>query len=325
MRTLQVANAIREAMLEELKRDPNVVLMGEDVAAMGSSLGTSTGFKEMFGTERIIDTPICESGQASFALGMAMAGKRVILEYMMADFQAYAFDGLVNQLAKQRYISGGLWKYSVTVRMPHGAGIMVGAHHSQSVDGWYTNVPGLKIVAPTTSKDVFGLLKASVRGDDPVIILEPKFALGIPGELPDSEEDYVGEFGKANLVREGKDVTVISYQYALACAQDAASDLEDDIDCEIIDLVSLIPYDKDAILRSVKKTGRVVIAHESPLRGGFGGEIAAFIAENAFADLKAPIVRVGSKNTPIPYGPSEEFVMISTKDIKKAIRKVMAE
>jgi pyruvate dehydrogenase E1 component beta subunit len=277
-----------------------------------------------FGPERIIDAPVCESAQSSFATGMAMAGKRVILEYMMVDFQAYAFDGIVNQLAKQRYISGGLWKFPVTIRMSQGAGTMVGAHHSQCAEGWYQNVPGLKICAPSNAKDSYGILKAAIRDDDPVIVLEPKFALGMPGEVPDASEDFVQEIGKASVIQEGADVTVIGYQYGLATAQDAIEDLEDDgISCEIIDLVSLIPYDKETILESVKKTGRVVIVHEAPVRGGFGGEIAAFIAENAFDSLKAPIMRVGGKNIPIPYGPSEEYIQPSTKEVKSAIRKVM--
>jgi pyruvate dehydrogenase E1 component beta subunit len=316
--------AITEAMREELNRDSNVVLIGEDVAAMGSSLGTSIGFAAEFGTERILDMPVCESAQASFAAGMAMAGKRVILEYMMVDFQAYAFDGIVNQLAKQRYISGGLWEFPVTIRMSQGAGTMVGAHHNQCAEGWYQNVPGLKLCAPGNAKDTYGILKAAIRDNDPVIVFEPKFAMGIPAEVPDADEDFVLEIGKANVVQEGGDVTVIGYQYGLAIAQDVAEDLEDDgISCEVIDLVSLIPYDKETILKSVRKTGRAVIVHESPVRGGFGGEIAAFIAENAFDSLKAPVVRVGGKNLPIPYGPSESHVLPSEKEIKAAIRSVV--
>jgi len=298
--------------------------MGGDVAAMGSSLGTSVGFAKEFGSDRIIDMPICESGQASFAVGMAMAGKRVILEYMMVDFQAYAFDGLINQMAKQRYISGGLWKLPITVRMTQGAGILVGAHHSQCAEGWYQNVPGLKMCAPGNAHDTYGILKAAIRDDDPVIVFEPKFALGKPGSVPDEEEDFVLEIGKAKLLREGKDITIIGYQYGLAVAQEVAGKLEQEgVDCELLDLVSLIPYDKEAILKSVKKTGRVVMVHEAPVRGGFGGEIVSFIAENAFSDLKAPIVRVGSKEFPIPYGPGERFVRIGAEEVEAAIRRVL--
>jgi len=324
MRNLMTALAIKEAMREELIRDPKLVLMGEDVAAMGSSLGTSIGFAKEFGLDRIIDTPICESAQASFAAGMAMAGRPVILEYMMVDFQAYAFDGLINQLAKQRYISGGLWEYPVTIRMSQGAGSMVGAHHSQCGEGWYQNVPGLKICAPGNARDAYGILKTAIRDTDPVIVLEPKFAFGISSEVPDAEEDFTLELGKANVIQEGDDVTIIGYQYGLTTAQDVVEELEDeDISCEIIDLVSLIPYDKETILKSVRKTGRAIIVHEAPVRGGFGGEIAAFIAENAFDSLKAPIIRVGGKNLPMPYGPAEVYMQPSSEEIEAAIRKIL--
>jgi acetoin:2,6-dichlorophenolindophenol oxidoreductase subunit beta len=324
MKTINVTTAIREALEEEFKRDPNTVLIGEDVGKMGSALGTSVGLIDIFGPERIIDMPICEASQGSFAVGLAMAGKKVVFEVMLADWSTYPFDAIVNQMAKQRYISGGCWKFPITVRMPQGAGTTVGAHHSQSPEAWYTNVPGLKIVAPTTPRDVKGLMKAAIRGEDPVVFFEPKFAYGIPGEVPD--EDYTVEIGKANVIKEGSDVTIIGWQYALTITQDMVEDLEDaGISCELIDLVSLVPYDKETILKSVKKTGRVVIVHEAPLRGGFGGEIAAFIAENAFSDLKSPIIRVGSKDCPHPCGPGEEYVMIDPRDIKKAVRKVVGK
>ncbi len=326
MRTISTAAAIREALEEEMRRDANVILMGEDVGKMGSALGTCGGLLDIFGPERVIDMPICEASQASFAVGLATAGKKVVLEIMLADWSTYAFDAIVNQMAKQRYISGGRWRFPITVRMPQGAGTLVGAHHSQSPEAWYTNVPGLKIAVPTTPRDTKGIMKAAIRGNDPVLIFEPKFAYGIPGEVPEPSEDYTVEFGKANIIREGSDVTIIGWQYALATAQDLAEELEEEgIHSELIDLVSLVPYDQETLLRSVKKTGRAVIVHEAPLRGGYGGEIASFISENAFRDLKGPVVRVGSKNCPHPYGPGEEYVMIDAKDVRQAVLKALKE
>ena len=324
MRRIFTQQAILEAQDEELSRNPNVILIGEDVGSMGSALGTSVGLMDKYGPERVIDMPISEASHASFAVGMAHAGKHVILEYMLADFSTYGFDGIVNQMAKQRYLSAGQWKCPVTVRLPQGAGTMVAAHHSQSPEGWYTNVPGLKIAVPTTAYDCKGILKAAIRGDDPVLVFEPKFALGIVGEVPDKDVDYTVELGKAKVIREGTDISVIGWQYALTTASDLAADLEDEgISCELVDLVSLVPYDKETILKSVRKTGRAVIVHEAPLRGGFGAEIAAFIQENAFSDLKGPVLRVGSRNCPHPYGPREEEIMISRKDIKRAIYKAL--
>lgn len=324
MRQIMGAQAILEAMKEEMERDENVVLIGEDVASMGSSLGTSIGFAEQFGVERVIDVPICEASQGSLALGMSHMGKRVILEYMMGDFSAYAFDSIVNQIAKQRYISSGLWKNPITIRMSQGAGIMVGAHHSQIVKSWYTNVPGLKIVAPTFAREIKGILKAAIREDDPVLVLEPKCTFGVASEVGEYGEDYVIEIGKARIAQEGSDVTIISYQYGLLMALDAAEELEEEgISCEVIDLISLIPYDKQAILESVRKTGRAVVVHEGPKRCGFGGEIAAMIAEEAFDALKAPIIRIGGKNCPVPYGLNEDCVLFDSDEIVEAIEKIM--
>lgn len=326
MRTIQTVTAIREALDEEFARNPNTILIGEDVGKMGSALGTSIGLLDKYGADRIIDAPICEAVHASFSVGMAHAGKHVVLEYMLADFSSYGFDGIVNQMAKQRYLSAGKWKIPVTVRMPQGAGSLVAAHHDQSPEGWYTNVPGLKIAVPTTPYDCKGILKTAIRGDDPVLVFEPKYAYGLLGEVPDEGVDYTVPLGKARIVKEGTDVSIIGWQFALTVAGDLAEDLEEEgISCELLDLVSLVPYDKEAILNTVKKTGHVVIVHEAPLRGGFGGEIASFIAENAFADLKGPIVRVGSKNCPHPYGPAEEEIQPSKKDIKKAIYKALGK
>jgi len=325
MRSLMTIPAITEAMREELRRDSDVILMGEDIATMGSALGTAFGLAQEFGPERVFDTPVCESAQASFAAGMAMGGKRVILEYMMADFQAYAYDGIVNQLAKQRYTSSGIWKFPVTIRMPHGSGFMVGIHHSQCAESWYANVPGLKICVPGNALDVYGILKSAIRDDDPVIVLEPKYAFGSPSDVPEPEEDYTWPIGKAKVLREGTDVTIVGYQLGLLIASGVAEELaRQGISCEVIDLVSIVPYDKEAILKSVQKTGRALVVHESPIRGGFGGEIAAFIGEYAYDCLKAPVMRSAGKNFPVPYGPGEKFIQPSGEEMAEKIIKMMA-
>lgn len=324
MRSLMTIPAITEAMREEMRRDSNIILIGEDVAAMGSSLGTCIGLVNEFGPERVFDMPICEAAQASLAMGMSMMGKRVILEYMMVDFQAYAFDSIVNQLAKQRYVSGGLWNFPVTIRMPHGAGFMTGVQHSQCGESWYANTPGLKICAPGNALDVYGILKAAIRDDDPVIVLEPKYAFGMASNVPDAAEDYVVEIGKAKVVREGTDVTIVGYQWGILLATQVAEEFaKNGISCEIVDLISLVPYDKETILNSVRKTGRAIVVNESSKRGGYGGEIASCIAEYAFDSLKAPVLRVAGKNLPVPYGPAERLIQPSGEDLAEAITNIM--
>ncbi len=322
MRQISYAQALNEAMAEEMRKDKNVFLMGEDVGVMGGWLGHTIGLYEEFGAERVIDTPIAESGLANIANGMAMAGKRPILEIQFGDFLGLAFDAVGNQGPKFRYMSGGELKVPAVFRSLQGGGFGAAAQHSQCVEAWFMNLPGLKIAVPTTPYDVKGLLKAAVRDDDPVLFLEHKALLGVKGEVP--EEEYIVPLGKAKVVKEGKDVTIIALQNLVYHSIEAAKELEEEgISVEIIDPRTLIPLDSQTIFSSVKKTGKVVIAHEAPKRGGVGGEISAFITENCFESLKAPIKRVAALNIPIPFGIPEKYCLPNKDHIVKAVKELV--
>ncbi len=308
MRTITYAQATLEAMAEEMRRDEKVFFMGEDVAMMGGAFGQSMGLLQEFGEERVIDTPICESGIANFANGAAMAGMRPVIEIQFADFLGLAFDAVSNQGPKFRYMSGGEWSVPVVVRSPQGGGFGAACQHSQCVEAWFMNLPGLKIVIPTTPYDVKGLLKSAIRDDDPVLFLEHKALYAVKGEVP--TEEYTVPLGEARIVREGKDITIIAIQSMVYQAQEAAVELEKEgISVEIIDPRTVIPLDKETIFTSVRKTGRVVIAHEAPKRGGVGAEISAVITEHCFGDLKAPIMRIGALNIPLPFGLPEKYCL----------------
>jgi pyruvate dehydrogenase E1 component beta subunit len=303
---MSYCQALIEAQKEELLCDENVLIIGEDIETFGGCFGQTAGLYEMFGGERVMNMPISESGYTGMGVGLAMVGKRPIVELMFADFGAYAFDSIANQAVKMRYQSGGQWKVPMVIRAAQGAGVCAGETHSQCVEGWFQNIPGLKIAVPSTPADALGLLKTAVRDDDPVLFLEHKALLGMRGEVPDG--DYTIPFGEANIVREGRDVTIIAYQVMLRHAIAAAAELaEKGIEAEIIDPRTLWPFDYKKIAASVAKTGRVLIVHESPLRGGIGGEIAAFIADACFSDLKAPIKRLGAADCFIPFNEAEFF------------------
>lgn len=320
MRTITIGQAINEAQREEMERDPNVFLIGEDVGVMGGVLGQNVGLYEKFGPNRVLDAPICESGYAEFGVGAAMAGKRPIVEMMFADFAVLAVSAIGNG-AKMRYCAAGNLKTPVVFRCPQGGGINAGATHSQCIEGWFMNFPGLKIVMPATPYDFKGLLKTAIRDDDVVLFLEHKTMYGIKGEVP--EEEYTIPLGEAKVVREGKDVTIIALQAMLCEAMDAAVQLEKEgISAEIIDPRTLIPLDKKTIGKSVAKTGRVVIAHEGPKRGGAGAEISAVISENFYSSLKSPIVRVGAANCPLPFV-LEECILPNKEDILNAVYTAM--
>jgi len=322
MREILYGQAIAEAQLEELQRDNNVVLIGLDVEKMGGSFGQCAGIIEAIGPERVMNTPICESGYTGMGVGMAMLGKRPIVELQFADFGAYAFDSIANQAAKTRYMSGGQWTVPMVIRACQGAGFGAGAQHSQCIEGWFQNIPGLKIVVPSTPADAKGLLKAAVRDDDPVLYLEHKALLAIKGEVDD--EDDVVPIGKGKIVKEGKDVTIIAYQLMLYRALEAAAELEKEgIQVEIIDPRTIYPLDVEMITDSVKKTRRALIVHEHPKRGGIGGEIAAVITENCFKELKVPVKRIGAANCPLPFGMTEQYCMPSSADIVKGVKELL--
>ncbi|MDD4504453.1 MAG: alpha-ketoacid dehydrogenase subunit beta [Clostridiaceae bacterium] len=322
MREITFSQAVMEAQMEEMERDQNVFIIGEDVAKMGSAFGQCAGLYQKFGPSRIFNMPIAESGYVNFAVGAAMAGKRPIAEMQFADFIVMAFDAVGNQGPKQRYMSGGELSVPLTVRAPQGAGFGAAAQHSQCVEGWFMNFPGLKIVMPSNAYDAKGLLKTAIRDNDPVLFIEHKALLGMKGEVPEGE--YTIPLGQAKVVKEGKDVTIIALQALVYQAMEAAEELaKEGINVEIVDPRSLIPLDKKTIGQSIKKTGRVVIAHEAPKRGGFGGEISAVISENFFPYLKAPIKRLGAANVPLPFGMPEQYCLPNKNTIVQSVKEIL--
>ena len=315
------SEAINDALREEMARDPNVFIIGEDVGVMGGVFGVTDGLHAQFGEARVMDTPISEIGIIGAALGAAMMGMRPVAEIMFGDFLGCAGDQLINQVAKARYMSGGKANVPLTIRVATGAPGASAAQHSQSPESWFMNVPGLKIVCPSSPADAKGLLKSAIRGEDPVLFFEHKMLYAMRGEVP--EGDYTVPFGQAHVLREGRDVTLIAIGSMVPLALEAAAQLASDgIDCEVIDPRTLVPLDAATLVSSVKKTGRAVIVHEAHKRSGPGAEIAAVIAEQALDYLDAPIQRVAAKNAPLPYAPElEQFVLPSREDILAAVRR----
>jgi len=321
MRSITYSQAIYETMREEMARDPNIILIGEDVGIFGGVWGVSGDLVKLFGEDRVRDTPISETAIIGAALGAAMMGLRPIAEIMFGDFLPVAGDQLVNQLAKARYMSGGKANVPVTVRITSGAPGSAAAQHSQSPEGWYMNVPGLKIAVPATPADAAGLLRTAIRGEDPVLFFEHKMLYALKGEVSE-DPDFAVPFGQAAVRRQGKDVTVIAIGGMLPKALEAAETLAaEGIEVEIVDPRTLVPLDKETLLASVRKTSRVIVAHEAHKRLGPGAEIAAMIAEEAIGYLDGPIVRVAARNVPLPYSPElENYVLPQTQDIVDAAR-----
>ena len=320
-RQLAFTEALNEAMRQEMERDPTVLLMGEDVGATGGIFQVSKGLFEQFGAERVRDTPISEATFTGCGIGAAITGYRPIVEIQIFDFVALTMDMLVNQAAKFRYMLGGRPTVPVVVRGPQGGGIRLAAQHSQSLEAWFTHVPGLVVVAPSTPYDAKGLLAAAIRDDNPVIFLEAKMLyLGGTGPVP--EEPYAIPLGKADVKREGTDVTIVATMAMVPRALSAAQVLErEGISVEVIDPRTLKPLDEATILASVRKTNRLVIAHEAVRNGGFGAEVAAMVVEKAFDHLDAPILRVGALDVPMPYNDDlERLVIPSAERIADAVR-----
>jgi pyruvate dehydrogenase E1 component beta subunit len=327
MREITYREAIREALREEMRRDDRVFVMGEDVAVYGGLFKVTEGLLAEFGPERIFDTPLSESAIVGAAVGASLMGMRPVAEVMFADFTTVAMDAIVNHAAKINYMSGGETPAPLVLRMAYGAGPRWGSHHTQSVESWIANVPGLTIVMPATPYDAKGLLKAAIRTPNPVIFLEHKLLYGKKGEVP--EGDYIVPIGKAEIKRPGDAVTVVASGLMVDRALDAARTLaEEGISAEVIDLRSVQPLDEDTILASVEKTGRLVIVHEAPVRGGFGGEIAAVVANKGLGFLDAPIERVGAPWTPVPFGqllvnayvPKEDDIIRAVRNTQGALR-----
>jgi pyruvate dehydrogenase E1 component beta subunit len=321
MRIITYSQAIYETMREEMTRDPNVILIGEDVGTFGGVWGVSGDLVKLFGEDRVRDTPISETAIIGAALGAAMMGLRPIAEIMFGDFLPVAGDQLVNQLAKARYMSGGKAKVPVTVRITTGAPGSAAAQHSQSPEGWYMNVPGLKIAVPATPADAKGLLRTAIRGVDRGRLFEHKILYATKGEAPD-DPDFAVPFGQAAVRREGKDVTIMAVGGMLPKALAAAETLAGEgISAEVVDPRTLVPLDRETLIASVRKTSRVVIVHEAHKRLGPGAEIAALLAEEAIGYLDGPIVRVAARNVPLPYSPElENYVLPQTEDIVAAAR-----
>jgi len=324
MREITYAQAIHEAMCEEMRADDSVFLMGEDVGLYGGAFGVSAGMLEEFGAERVRDTPISEAVIAGAATGAAVTGMRPIAEIMFSDFTTISMDQLVNQAAKMRYMFGGKAKVPMVLRTPSGSGTGAAAQHSQSIEAWFCHVPGLKVVVPSTPFDAKGLLKAAIRDDNPVMFFEQKLLYRKKGLVPD--EDYTIPLGVADIKREGSDVTLITYGRMVPICLEAAEQLaEQGVSVEIVDPRTLVPLDKETLIRSAKKTGRVLIVHEACQTGGFGGELAAVVADSeAFFYLDAPIKRLGGLDVPIPYCPELEKNVVPTVDtVIKAVRSLL--
>jgi len=319
-REITVAQALNEALRQEMARDDRVFVMGEDVGLIGGIFGVTRGLREAFGEDRVRDTPISEPTFVGMGVGAAVAGRRPVVEIQIWDFIAMTMDQVVNQAAKFRYMLGGTPTVPLVIRGPQGGGIRLAAQHSQSLEAWFIHVPGLVVVAPATPYDAKGLLATAIRDDNPVIFLEHKVLYAQKGPVPEGE--YAIPLGRADVKRTGTDVTVVATQVMVQRTLAAAADLaQEGISVEVIDPRTLVPLDEETILASVAKTGRLVIAHEAVKRGGFGAEVAALVAEKALDCLDAPIARVAARHVPMPYNDSLERATIPTQqDIAAAIR-----
>jgi pyruvate dehydrogenase E1 component beta subunit len=316
--------ALREGLREEMLRDENVFIIGEDVGLYGGAFGVTKGLFQEFGEDRVKDTPISEAAIAGAAVGAALCGMRPVAEIMFFDFFTIAMDQLVNQGAKNRYMFGGKAKVPMVIRGPMGCGTGAAAQHSQSFPAVFAHFPGLKVVMPSTPYDVKGLIKASIRDDNPVVFAEHKLLYKVKGEVP--EEDYIVPLGKADVKRKGKDITVVAGSIMVIRALEAAKQLEKEgIDVEVVDPRTLKPLDMDTIVNSVKKTGRVVIVEDDPISFGWGAEVAAGIASSsAFDYLDAPIKRLAGLDIPIPYNPNlEKHAVPQVEDIIKGIKETL--
>lgn len=317
-------DAIKQAMIEKMREDPRVFIIGEDIGVYGGAFGVTMGMLEEFGPNRVIDTPMSEASFTGVALGAALMDMRPILEIMFADFLTFSADQIINQAAKIRFMTGGQFKVPLLVRAPQGSGAGAAAQHSQNVEAWFLNIPGLKIVAPSNPYDAKGLLKSAIEDDNTVIFLEHKLLYSIKGNVP--EEDYRVPIEKANIVAEGKDITIIATSIEVQRSIEAANILkEKNISVELIDPRTIKPLDVETIVDSVKKTHQLLIVHEGCKEGGIGAEIASRIAESeAFLYLDAPIFRLSGYDIPIPYNMNlEKKAIPQVEDIVKKVEKII--
>ncbi|MFQ5839824.1 MAG: alpha-ketoacid dehydrogenase subunit beta [Candidatus Methylomirabilales bacterium] len=323
MREITYLEAIREALWEEMDQDDRVFLLGEDIGVYGGAFKITQGFLEKFGEDRVIDTPLAESGFVGAAIGAALMGMRPVVEVQFADFITCAFDQIVNMAAKYHYRLGN--PVPMVIRAPFGGRLHAGPFHSTCPEAWFVHTAGLKVVAPATPYDVKGLLKASIRDPNPVIFCEHKYLYRhVKGPIP--KEDYVVPIGRADAKRTGKDLTVVTYGAMVPQSLQAADTVAaEGIDVEVVDLRTLVPLDREAILASVAKTGRALIVHEAPEACGVGAEVAALIAEQAFRALDAPVLRLTAPNTPVPFSPPlEDFYLPNADKIAARLRELAA-
>lgn len=325
MSEMTFMEAVRETMRQEMAKDPHLFLIGEDVGPYGGEMGVTAGLWEDFGDDRVRDAPIAETAIVGCALGAAMTGCRAIAEIPFGDFLGVCMDQIYNQVAKMRYMSGGQAQVGVVIRTTMGGYINAAEQHSQCMASWFVHTPGIKVVVPSTPADAMGLLRSSLRDGNPVIFFEHKGLYSYKGEVPDDPE-YSIPLGQANVVRPGTDVTVIATSLQVHKALEAADRLmEKDISVEIVDPRTLDPLDEDTILSSVEKTGHAVIVHEAWTKGGYGGEIAAIIADKGIDYLDGPVKRVGAKHVPIPFSPNlENYVLPQVDDICAAVEQSLA-
>ena len=324
MRAISYLDAIKEAMREEMARDGSVIQLGEDIGLHGGAFGVTRGLFQEFGCDRVIDTPIAEGTIVSCAIGAAITGLRPVAEIMFIDFSTLAMDQICNQAAKMRYMLGGQVKIPMVIRFPEGSGYKgTAAQHSQCLEAWYAHVPGLKVVLPSNPYNAKGLFKAAVRDNNPVIFIEQKTLYGVKGQVP--EGDYIVPIGKSEVAREGRDVTIVSYAYMTRVALELAEKLAaENVSVEVIDLLSVKPLDIGPVVESVKKTGRLVVAHEACKTCGIGAEVSALVNELAFEYLDAPIQRIGARDVPIPFNyPEERAAIVNEAEIREAVLRIL--
>jgi pyruvate dehydrogenase E1 component beta subunit len=324
MTELTYREALHQTIVEEMNKNPDVFIMGEDIGRYEGTFKVTRGLFPMFGSGRVIDTPITEAGFTGIATGAAMAGLRPIVEFMTMSFSILALDQIINHTAKIHYMSNGVVKCPIVFRGPGGAAKQLSAQHSHSMEGWYAHVPGLKVVAPATPIDAYGMMKTAIADDNPVVFYESPRLYTVKGSIPENQPDFSIPFGQAQILREGKDVSLVGYslmtQINLAAAEILA---KDGIDAEVVDVRSLVPLDTKTIYASVAKTHRAVVVYEDWKSGGFGAEIAARIGEDCFDDLDAPVLRVGGLNVPMPYARVLELECIPDEnDVVAAVRKL---
>ncbi len=325
MPTLNIIQAVNDALRLEMRRDPSVVVMGEDVGRFGGVFRATQGLQEEFGQDRVVDTPLAEGGIIGTAVGMALHGLKPVPEIQFADFIFPAIDQIVSEVAKYRYRSGGQWSCPMVIRAPYGGGIRGGHYHSQSPETHFVHTAGLKVVVPATPYDAKGLLISAIRDEDPVLFFEHKYLYRRVKE-PIPPGDFTVPIGKAAVRRSGRDLSILTYGSMVWTALDAARSLETEgIDAEIVDLRTLFPLDEETILESVARTGKAILLHEATRTGGIGAEIAAVLAERCFEYLDGPLIRVTAPDTPVPFSPPlEEFFMPSAEKVARAARALVA-